>query len=81
MTTVIRPTWTPASDEQRRLLAEAVQIAEAAKRAQAEAARLDEEMWAAILAARTGGIPDTVLCERTGQSRATLNRRYGPRES
>lgn len=46
----------------------------------AERARvLQEDAWAAILEARQAGVLDTVLCEETKRSRATLNRRYGPR--
>jgi hypothetical protein len=37
--------------------------------------------WAAILRARNAGVPDKVICERTGWSRATLNRKFGPRGS
>lgn len=74
MPTVIRPTWIPANNEQRRLLAEARRKAAIAKRA-------EEEMWAAILTARNADVPDTVLCEETDQSRATLNRRYGARSA
>jgi hypothetical protein len=69
---VIRPTWSPANDEQRRLLAEAERRAREFRRAEAA-------MWQAIVKAREADVPDTVLCERTEQSRATLNRRYGPR--
>lgn len=72
MTSMIRPTWTAENERQREALARAVQLAEKSKEA-------EETMWAAIVAARNLGIPDTVLCERTGQSRATLNRKFGAR--
>lgn len=41
----------------------------------------DRELWAAVQVAREGGVPDVLLCERSGISRATLNRRLGPRKS
>ncbi len=72
MRTVIRPAWTPADDEQRRLYAAAVRRAEEFRRAEAA-------MWEAMRAARESGVPDVPLCEGTKQSRATLNRRFGPR--
>ena len=71
---MIRPTWSPANDEQRHLYREAVRRAEEFRRAGAA-------MWEAILAARNAEVPDVPLCEGTGQSRATLNRRYGPRST
>lgn len=74
MADMIRPAWTPDTTAQRRALDDAVREARRADRAV-------EQMWAAILAARQAGIPDTVICERTGQSRATLNRRYGRRST
>lgn len=39
-----------------------------------------EQGWAAILAARNAGVPDTVICEKTGWSRSTLIRKFGPRK-
>jgi hypothetical protein len=72
VSTMIRPTWSPETDEQRRALAAAVKAAQ--QFAKAEAA-----MWAAIVEARNLGVPDTLLCDETGQSRATLNRRFGKR--
>lgn len=71
MTVVIRPKIVH-TDEQRRLLAKAKAAARAADKA-------EEDAWAAILEARQAGVLDTVLCEETKRSRATLNRRYGPR--
>lgn len=71
---MIRPTWTPTTDIQRRAIADAIQRAEAA-------ARAEKLMWDAILEARELDVPDTVLCERTGVSRATLNRKFGPRRT
>lgn len=70
--TVIRPTWTPTSDVQRRALDDAAQRAKAA-------ARAEQALWEAILELRRLDVPDTVICDRTGVSRATLNRKYGPR--
>jgi len=34
-----------------------------------------------MLRARVAGVPDEVLCDQTEESRATLNRRYGPRKA
>lgn len=70
---MIRPTFS-ATDEQKKVLSAAVAATHEA----------DEKVaagWAAILAAREAGIPDTLICERTGWSRATLNRRFGPRKT
>lgn len=73
MTSVIRPV-TKLSDEQQALLDQAIA---AAKRADAA----EDVAWQKIKAARDVGVPDTVLCERTGRSRATLNRRFGRRNA
>jgi hypothetical protein len=70
--TVIRPTWSPETDEQRKALARAVRLAQQFEKAEAA-------MWEAIVEARKLGVPDVPLMDATGQSRATLNRRYGPR--
>lgn len=51
----------------------------AAKKLADQHRKIEADMWAAIKAARDLGIADTRLCEETGQSRATLNRKYGPR--
>lgn len=71
---VIRPTWSPETDEQRQLLAVAVEQAQIADIA-------EEKTWELIVAARKAGVPDLVLCERTNRSRSTLNRKYGPRSA
>ena len=71
MTDVIRPK-TQHTEEQRAALAEAV-------KASREADEAEERAWEKIKAARDAGVLDTVLCDQTGRSRATLNRRYGPR--
>lgn len=71
MTDVIRPKIV-LTEEQRELLAAAIEAARAADAA-------EEQAWAAILRAREAGVGDIVLCEQTGRSRATLNRRYGAR--
>jgi hypothetical protein len=78
--TVIRPTWQPANDQQRRLLAAAERAAHKADRLAAQAKAADDEAWQAILDARAD-VPDLVLCDRTRRSRATLNRRYGARSA
>ncbi len=71
MNAVPRPI-TDLTHEQRRLLEIAVEsvknLREATRRA-----------WDDAIAARTAGVPDGLLCEQTGLSRATLNRRFGPR--
>lgn len=75
MTDVIRPK-TSYSEEQRQALAAAVAKAQAAERA-------EDEAWEAINAARRLGVLDTDLTgEQTPArfNRATLNRRYGPRQ-
>lgn len=71
MTAVIRPKVAMTA-EQRALLATAVESARAADEA-------EERAWRDIKAARDAGVLDTVLCEETRRSRATLNRKYGPR--
>ena len=74
MTTVIRPKTT-YTDEQRRLLAVAIEKAQAAERA-------EDEAWEAIRAAREAKVLDTDLTDdRTPKrfNRATLHRRYGAR--
>jgi hypothetical protein len=62
----------PLTDDQRRLLDTAVHSAERYRQAERAA-------WADALAARAADVSDEVLCRETGLSRATLNRRYGPR--
>lgn len=39
----------------------------------------DRQLWEAVQTAREAGVPDVLLCERSGISRATLNRRLGSR--
>lgn len=68
---VIRPAWS-ATDEQRKQLSNAVKAAKAAD-------QMEDEAWEEIRRARDLGIPDTVICEETGRSRATLNRKFGAR--
>ncbi len=70
---MIRPAWR-STQRQQRLLDQAVATAKAADAA-------DEKAWEAIRKARDAGVPDTILCEQTGRSRATLNRRFGNRQS
>lgn len=74
MTTVIRPAWSPDTDEQRKLLAEASRLAR--KERQTASAK-----WVTILRARLAGVPDEALCDHTEESRATLNRRFGSRRA
>jgi hypothetical protein len=72
--TVIRPVWSAKTEAQRKALAEAVRLARKADEA-------EDAAWAAILKARELDVPDLVLCEQTGRSRATLNRKYGARST
>jgi hypothetical protein len=74
VSTVIRPVWSAKTEAQRKALAEAVRLARKADEA-------EEAAWAAILKARELDVPDLVLCEQTGRSRATLNRKYGARST
>lgn len=71
MTVVPRPI-TELTDEQRRLLAVAVESARKFRES-------EQAAWDDAVAARTAGVPDELLCKETGLSRATLNRKYGPR--
>lgn len=71
MTAVPRPT-TKLTDEQRRLLDQAVESAKTYRDA-------EQKAWDDAIAARRAGVPDELLCDETGLSRATLNRKYGPR--
>lgn len=54
---------------------------QAAAEAGERADEADRKLWEAVESARAAGVPDVLLCERTGVSRATLNRRLGPRKS
>lgn len=74
MTSMIRPPYRPDNDEQRRLIAEAKRLANLRR-------CVDHDMWVAILKARVAGVPDEVLCNDIGESRATLNRRYRSRSN
>lgn len=71
MTAVPRPI-TKLTDEQRRLLAVAVESARKFREA-------EQKAWDDAIVARKAGVPDEMLCDETGLSRATLNRRFGPR--
>ncbi|MEU8371240.1 GIY-YIG nuclease family protein [Micromonospora tulbaghiae] len=55
------------------------QLLQDAAAAGEKADEADRKLWDAVQAARAGGVPDVLLCERSGVSRATLNRRLGPR--
>jgi hypothetical protein len=78
VTAVPRPT-TKLTDEQQQLLDEAVEAATKKHDAQRETDAMEEAAWDRILRARRAGVPDELLCDRTGFSRATLNRKYGTR--
>jgi hypothetical protein len=78
VTAVPRPV-TKLTDDQQKLLAAAIKAAEESDKAQREADEIKEAAWQAILAARAAGVPDELICDETGFSRATLNRKYGKR--
>jgi hypothetical protein len=65
---------TELTDEQRSLLALAVESARTFRDA-------EQKAWDAAVAARRAGVPDETLCDETGLSRATLNRRFGTRRA
>jgi hypothetical protein len=67
------------TSDQRRLLREAVREARRSRDLQRIADKAKESAWRKILGARNSGVPDPVLCEETQFSRASLNRKYGPR--
>lgn len=72
---MIRPSWTPASDEQRELAEKAV-AAFASVGAAIEAANaLEEAAWQALAAANAAGVPVTWLAARIERSRATIHRK------
>lgn len=71
MTAMPRPI-TKLTDEQRRLLDAVVEKAKQAR-------SVDQEAWDLALEARNAGVPDEMLCDESGLSRSTLNRKYGPR--
>jgi hypothetical protein len=77
VTAVPRPI-TKLTDEQQRLLDAAK---ETARDRRAKMQEMDQEIWDAALAARRAGVPDELLCDETGLSRATLNRRFGNRKA
>lgn len=71
ITRVARGKWTPQTDEQRRAIA-------AAKRAAARADNADNELWAAVEAARDVGVPPAFLAKEIGRGRSTLYRHVPP---
>ena len=72
MTDVIRPVTRLDSDQQA-ALDDAIEAARAAD-------ELEDKVWKLIEIARKKGVPDLTLCERTGRSRSTLNRKLGRRK-
>jgi predicted GIY-YIG superfamily endonuclease len=65
--------------EQEEALAAAVASADRARAARAEHAKVMERVWGLALEMRRGGFKDLDICATLGLSRATLNRKYGPR--
>ncbi|MCG5460863.1 GIY-YIG nuclease family protein [Micromonospora sp. MED01] len=65
---------TVLTPHQEQLLLDAVSAGELADEA-------DRKLWEVVEVARNGGVPDVLLCDRSGISRATLNRRLGPRRT
>jgi hypothetical protein len=78
VTAVPRPT-TKLTDEQREKLAAAIEEARKSREARMIADTATEKAWQKILEAREAGVPDEMLCDETGFSRATLNRKFGPK--
>jgi 8-oxo-dGTP pyrophosphatase MutT (NUDIX family) len=68
---MIRPAW-QGDDLQEALLTDAVAAVRAVRESEVLA-------WEKMQRARESGVPDTVLCSRAEVSRATLNRKLGPR--
>lgn len=75
---MIRPTFSPTSN-QLAATREAKRLAAQLKRLTAQVEEVEAKMWLAIKNARDAGVPDVLLCDETGQSRATLNRKFGAR--
>jgi hypothetical protein len=65
---VIRPAWTPSSDEQKALADKAVASFQAVD-------ALEERAWKDLAAARDAGVPITWLVARINRSRATVYRK------
>jgi hypothetical protein len=78
VTAVPRPT-TKLTDEQREKLSAAISEAQKSREARMIADTALDRAWQKILEAREAGVPDEMLCDETGFSRATLNRKFGPR--
>jgi hypothetical protein len=68
---MVRRRWR-GSDEQERLLAGIGKQFD-------DLHRREDKVWANVQRARELGIPDTVICQRSEISRATLQRRLGHR--
>lgn len=71
---MIRPSWEPKTDEERVILAEARRLRRIAEETEAA-------IWANLARGRQLDIPDTTLCDISGESRATLNRRFGSKKA
>ncbi|MFB9187387.1 hypothetical protein ACFFX1_55465 [Dactylosporangium sucinum] len=71
---MIRPIWEPKTDEERAVLAEAARLRKVAEEAEAA-------IWTNLARGRQLNIPDTTLCDVSGESRATLNRRFGSKKA
>jgi hypothetical protein len=69
------------TDDQQKALAALVAQAEKFHHERQQADASEELTWQMLVSARQPGISDELLCEQTGFSRATLNRRFGPRSS
>ena len=62
-----RPTWTPQTEEHRRLVAKVVEAARAAD-------EVNAALWAAFAEARQGGVSLSYVADEAGVSRATVYR-------
>lgn len=80
MPNVPRP-LTKLTAEQQALLAAAVKGAQKSDESQRRADADKDDAWQKILVARNAGVPDDLLCKRTGFSRATLVRKFGNRSA
>lgn len=72
MRTVIRPTFKPTKEQS--------DLMSRTKAAWKAATQAEEKAWQLTQALREADVPDTAMCEQIDElSRATLNRRLGPR--
>lgn len=78
MTAMPRPT-AKLTDDQREMLAALVAQAKKFRDERQRTQATEELAWQMLIRLRQEGVADELLCEQTGFSRATLNRRFGTR--